>query len=103
MRYIPKKKLNFDYDCPEGPLSLIYQASDDFYGKINNWKLSVGTAIPATYLAYYTFGLTYWWAYPMMYLPAVFNLKDFFKLRLVVFRSEVYKMWLLQNGDQVII
>lgn len=28
VRYIPKKRLAFDFDSPEGPLALVYEASD---------------------------------------------------------------------------
>ena len=31
VRYIPKKRLRFDYASPEGPLALVYQSSEAFY------------------------------------------------------------------------
>jgi hypothetical protein len=31
VRYIPKKKLRFDFKSPEGPLALIFHSSDAFY------------------------------------------------------------------------
>ena len=60
-------------------------------------------ALPATGLAYFTLGSAYWWAYPMMFIPSVFNLVDMFKLRFIVFRTEVYRMYLLKNGDQIVV
>jgi hypothetical protein len=43
------------------------------------------------------------WAYPMLFLPAAFNLYDFAKLHFIVYKTEVSKMWLYQNGDQVLV
>jgi hypothetical protein len=54
-------------------------------------------------LAYYSFGLTYWWAYPMLYVPFAFNFYDYLKTKLIVYKTEVYRMWLLKNGDQLIV
>lgn len=39
----------------------------------------------------------------MLFLPAAVNLYDLAKLRLIVYKTEVYKMWLYQNGDQVLL
>ena len=103
VRYIPKKRLLFDFASPEGPLALLYHASDANYKRENNWKISVGVAIPATTLAYYTLGAAYWWAYPMLFLPVVFNLYDLANLKLMIQKTEVYKMWLYQNGDQILV
>jgi len=43
------------------------------------------------------------WAYPMLFLPAAFNLYDFAKLHFIVYKTEVSRMWLYQNGDQVLV
>jgi hypothetical protein len=103
VKYIPKKRLNFGFASPEGPLALIYEASDAYYKRANNWKLSTAAALPAAGLAYYSLGAAYMWAYPMLFLPAVFNLYDFAKLNLIVYKTEVHRMWLYQNGDQVLV
>ena len=76
VRYIPKKRLMFDFASPEGPLALLYHGSDANYKRENNWKISTAVALPATTLAYYTLGAAYWWAYPMLFLPVAFNLYD---------------------------
>lgn len=39
----------------------------------------------------------------MLFMPAAVNLYDLAKLRLIVYKTEVYKMWLYQNGDQVLL
>jgi hypothetical protein len=39
----------------------------------------------------------------MLFIPSAYNLYDFTKLRLVVFKTEVYKLWIYQNGDQMLI
>lgn len=54
-------------------------------------------------MAYYTLGMTYWWAYPMLFLPTAFNIYDCYKLKCFVFRTEVYKIYLYQNGDQILV
>jgi len=94
VRYIPKKRLFFDFASPEGPLALIYEASDSYIKRANNWKLSFAAALPASGLAYYTLGAAYLWAYPMLFLPAAFNLYDLIKLHFIVYKTEVFKMWL---------
>lgn len=99
MRYIPKKRLRFDYISPEGPLALVFHASDAYYKRANNWKISTAAAVPATALAYFTIGSQFWWAYPMLFVPSLLNLYDLAKLRLIVYKTEVYKLWLYQNGD----
>ena len=64
--------LKFQYDSPEGPLTLIFQGSDLNYKRAANWKISTLITIPAFTLAYYTLGATYLWAYPMLFLPTAF-------------------------------
>lgn len=39
----------------------------------------------------------------MLYLPSMINLYDALKLKLIAFKTEVYRMWLLKNGDQLIV
>lgn len=39
----------------------------------------------------------------MLFLPAAFNLYDFAKLHFIVYKTEVSRMWLYQNGDQVLV
>ena len=99
VRYIPKKKLMFDYRSPEGPMALVYQASDDFYKRTQNWKLSTMIATPAAALGYFTLGAQYWWAYPILFIPTLINLYDCAKFKLIAFKNEVYKAYLYQNGD----
>lgn len=99
VRYIPKKRINFTYDSPDGPLTLVFQGDDSYTKRVDNWKISIAVAAPASALAYYTFGMAYWWAYPMLYIPVVYNIYDTIKLRVIAYKSEVYRMWLLKNGD----
>lgn len=56
-------------------------------------------ALPAAGLAYGTLGAQFWWAYPMLFLPSAFSLYDVLKLRLIVFKTEVAKLWLYRSGD----
>jgi len=93
----------FDFASPEGPLALVYQASEATYQKANNWKLSTAVAIPAATMAYFTLSAPYWPVYPMLFLPVAYNLYDLAQLKLIVYKTEVYKMWLYQNGDQILV
>jgi len=103
VRYIPKRRMRFDFNSPEGPLSLVFHSSDNFYKRANNWKLSTAVALPASIMAYMTLGAQFWWAYPMLFVPSLFNLYDMAKLKLIVFKTEVYKMWIYQNGNQILL
>jgi hypothetical protein len=56
MRYIPKKRLEFKYETPEGKMALIFDGNEDMTSRReNNWKISTATALPGAALAYYTF------------------------------------------------
>lgn len=103
VRYIPKKRLHFDFASPEGPLALVYHASDAYFKRANNWKISLGSGVPAFAAAYFALGPAYLFAYPLVFLPAVFNLYDLAKLHFIVYKTEVFKMWLYQNGDQILV
>ena len=63
------------------------------------WAL---TTIPAITLVSYYFSLSLLTS-SVILLPAGYNLYDMAKLKLIVFRSEVHKLWLLKNGDQVLV
>lgn len=84
-------------------MALVFHSSDSFYKRVNNWKLSAAVAMPATAFAYMSFGMTYWWAYPMLFIPTMFHLYDYAQLKLIMFKTEIYRMWLYKNGDQILI
>ncbi|CDW72833.1 UNKNOWN [Stylonychia lemnae] len=101
IRYIPKKRLQFDYVCADGPMHLIFQASEDNLKRTQSWKISTAVAVPATLLAYFTLGASQMFVYPMLFLPTLYNLYDSIRLR-KLFGSECHKLWLYKNGDQVL-
>ncbi len=104
VRYIPKKRLRFDYNTPEGPMALVYQAGDANFKRANNWKIGTMIAAPATGFAYYTLAATqFWWTYPLAFLPVLFNLYDLAKLKLMTFKIEAHKVFLYQNGEQILL
>ena len=97
---MPKRKLIFDYEGPDGPLKLIYQAPDNYHAKkLARWKLETAMVTPACALAYYLFGFTYWWAYPMLFLLPVKDLYHASQIRSKLLPFEAKRVWLLQNGD----
>lgn len=58
VRYIPKKRLHFNFNSPEGPLSLIYQAGPSLLVNAKMWKMSTMITLPAGSLAYYALAAT---------------------------------------------
>ena len=102
IRYIPTKRLHFDFISPEGPLALLFESSDHLSKRAQNWKISTAVAIPAATLAYYTLGAAYWWAYPMLFLSSLVHLYDRARLEFLVYKTEGKRLWLFQNGDQIL-
>ena len=98
MRFIPKQRLKFDYLTADGPASLLFQGTEAHFKRLNNWKLAVVMAMPATGLAYYMMALTYPWVYGMLCLPILHNVWDAIRLKTHL-KREVYKLWLYKNGD----
>jgi hypothetical protein len=105
MRYVPKTRLKFDYKSGDGPLSLIFEAGDEGGFKKfvpHTWKVTLATNLPAIYYASITLGAQYNYIYPAMALPTIYYFiigmraqKEYLNL--------VQKMWLLKNGDQVVL
>eukprot|EP00347_Sterkiella_histriomuscorum_P004220 403361286 len=99
IRYIPKKKLQFNYITADGPMHLFYESGENFKQRMQNWKISSAVATPAALMAYFTLGSTYLWAYPMLFLPTIYQLYDSIRLRKFI-QSEAQQIWLYKNGDQ---
>ena len=54
LRYVPKKRLNFDYLSADGPMALVFQADDQGGAKAfapHTWKVTLATTFPAYYYA----------------------------------------------------
>ena len=75
MRYVPKRRLKFDYKSGDGPLSLIFEAGDEGGTKRflpHTWKVTFATTFPAIYYASLTLGAQYNYVYPAMALPTMY-------------------------------
>ena len=101
MKYIPKKRLDFNVSSPEGPLTLIFQGNDALFKRANNWKISLGMALPLTGFAYAMVAPL--WVIPLLYVPAAVNVWDMLRVKYVVSKSTAHKLYLYQNGTQVLL
>jgi len=93
----------FDYYCHEGPLKLIYQGKEDYFQQKDRWKLETLIATPVTAFAVYSLQAQYWWIYPLIWALPVKDLLRAVQFHFVNFRTEIYRMWLMRNGDQVVV
>jgi len=55
MLYIPKRRLDFSYLSGDGPLSLVFEASEELQKasiwRPHNYKITLATMLPALYMA----------------------------------------------------
>lgn len=54
----------------------------------------MGLAFPMSGFAYYMIGMQFWWAYPVIFLPALYNFYDFAKIKLIAHKTEAHKLYL---------
>jgi len=101
LKYIPKKRLSFDVATPEGPLTLLFQGNDALFKRANNWKISLAMALPLSGFAYAMVAPV--WVFPLLYVPALVNIWDMLRVRHVVSKSTAHKLYLYQNGSQVLL
>ena len=105
LRYVPKTKLNFDYQSGDGPLCLLYEGKDlkglqKFMP--NLWKLVLPINFSAVYFASMIAGpQTSTFMYPLMFLPTYFSHRSGAKAKEQSI-DQIRKMWLMKNGDQVV-
>ena len=104
MRYIPKKRLKFDHLGGEGPMTLLYEADAKSGAKWrpHTWKATLAGTLPCYYYASLTLSAQYWQVYPLMFLPSLYYYYDGKKASKEIV-DMVEKMWLLKNGDQVVV
>ena len=68
-----------------------------------HWKLALGSALPAAFSAAYLVPSVYLTlAYPMVFAPVIYGLYDAKKVN-KSFQTEVLKMYLLENGNQMLL
>ena len=54
IKYVPRKKYNFNVKTHEGRMALVYQSNDGLHKRINTWKTALASTLPAMGLAHYT-------------------------------------------------
>jgi len=59
LKYVPKRRLKFEYRSGDGPMSLIFDGGEANGKKFSNTlgKVVVGSTLPACYGAFMTFGM----------------------------------------------
>jgi len=68
-----------------------------------NWKLALGSALPAAAMAVFAVPPAYLpFAYPALFSPALYGFYAAARLR-PEFKKQVNKMYLLKNGGQMVI
>lgn len=103
IRYVPNKKYNFNRQTPEGRMALVFESSNSLVSKKNTWQVVFGSAIPGAALALHTLPAAYLtFALPMLFLPTAYSALQSFKIN-KLFKDEVKRMWVLKNGDQLIV
>jgi len=96
--YIPKKKVTFDVATPDGRMAKVFESSSTLFTRANNWKPALGVTLPAAIFAQYSLAASQlMFVYPMLGLLPAYYMYDSFRMQ-VLFKNEVNKMWLFQNG-----
>jgi hypothetical protein len=100
MRYVPKRRMKFDYQGGDGPMCLIFDAGDPskYTSAKHTWKVAALSAAPAAYYANLTLAAQFWYVYPMMFLPTAYYMKAAMRVNRLL-KTTVCKMWVLKNGD----
>ena len=83
-------------------MCLFFQGSDSYSKRVNNWKLSLAAATPASVLAYNLLGMAQPFVYPMLFLPTLYHLYDLQRIKAKSI-NQIYKFYLYQNGEQVLL
>ena len=104
IRYVPKKRIDFNLLTPDGRVALVYSTEDKSYrNQANYWKIALATALPAALLAPSLVpAATLLYVYPMLFLPSMYALKSSARARNLM-EEMVEKMYLYQNGEQLLI
>ena len=83
-------------------MALIFQ-SKDISSQAMNWKLALGSALPAAAMATFLVPPAFLsYAYPALFTPAFYGLYEAYRLA-PLFKKQVHKMYLLKNGAQMVI
>ena len=76
IRYVPKKKLNFNLQTPDGKVALVYETTDTrIETKASRWMYALATALPAALMAPSLVPVDYlFMVYPMLFVPTSIGL-----------------------------
>ena len=98
---MPKKRLNFDMETPDGRLALVYKADQNRRFSIANYVLL--SAIPPVWLAPYFVPPEFlFYTYSAIFLPTLIAFRD--SIRGVrAKKSEVAQIDLYENGEQLLV
>ena len=100
IRYVPKKRINFNLVTPDGRLALVYKSEK--YNVIGIWTLLLGSALPAALIAPSFAPAQYLlYTYSAIFLPAFYGIFDQVQRRRLR-RKEVSEVFLYENGEQLL-
>jgi len=104
IRFIPKKKLNFNILSPDGKLALVYHGGDHLVARAQRWKYTLAAGIPMSAGMFFALGPAspFWFAYPACFLPFLYEARRALNLN-IMFKGRVEKIWMYQNGDQLLL
>ena len=103
LRFVPKKKMNFDYLSGDGPLSLVFEASAESQRvakyRPNAGKVYLAGLIPALYMAWISLSVEHLMlTYAAMIVPSIYSFYDSSKAK-KQYMNQVKRLFLLKNGD----
>ena len=101
IRHVPKRRINFNYETPDGKLALVYKSAEK--PLLGTWQAVLGSAIPALLLAPYCVPPEFlFYTYSAIFLPTAFGLFDS-AMRRKVARQTAAEIYLFQNGEQLLL
>ena len=72
MRYVPKRRLRFNYLAGDGKMCLVFNAGENNKHSTATWKVTLMTSLPAAMYAFQMLGPEFWFCYPMMLSPSLY-------------------------------
>ena len=98
---MPKKRLNFDIETPEGSLALVYKA--DQTRRFSFWNYVLLTAMPPAFMAHYFVPPEFlFYTYSAIFLPTLYAYIDSVR-GIRAKKSEVAQIDLYENGEQLLV
>ena len=78
MRYMPKRRLKFDYQSGDGPLHLLFEGAPNVSKtRLNTWKVVFAPMLPLYYFgAEMLAGNPLDFLLPLMFIPSLYYMND---------------------------